>query len=276
MFNTIGAQISIDYRLTGLHFTLAAACASANMAMSRALDLIRYGNCNMALTGGVDAPLCPTAFTAWLAMRILSDSPDPQRCCLPFHRGRKGFSMGEGAAFFLFEEREHARRRGARIYAEVLGYGENSDAVHLTHSDPQREAEAIRMALDDAGIGPDQVDYINAHGTATQVNDANETQAIKLAFGKRAFGVPVSSTKSVVGHTMGASGAIELLAVLGAFEHQALPPTANLDDPDPACDLDYVPCQPRPARVDHAVSQSFAFGGANSVLVLRRYEESSE
>ena len=273
MFNAIGAEISIGFRLTGLHFTLAAACASSNMAMTRALDLIRYGREDVVLTGGSDDTLCPTAFSAWIAMRILDASPVPQRCCLPFHRERKGFSMGEGAAMFVFEELERARARGAKIHAEVIGYGENSDAVHITRSDPDRQAEAIRLALADAGISAEDVDYINAHGTATKVNDANETRAIKLALGEHAARVPISSTKSVVGHTMGASGAIELVAVLGAFKHQTAPPTANLDDPDPECDLDYVPCEPRRAKIDCALSQSFAFGGANSVLALRRYEE---
>jgi len=274
MFNSIGAQISLCFGLTGPHFTLAAACSSANMAMTRALDLIRYGREDMVLSGGADMPLCPTVFAAWVAMRILASSPDPQRCCLPFHRERKGFSLGEGAAMFLFEELEHARARGAKIYAEFAGYGENSDAVHITRSDPKREAETIRMALDDAGISPDDVDYINAHGTATRVNDANETQAIKLALGDHAYRVPISSTKSVVGHTMGASGAVELVTVLCALQRQIAPPTANLDDPDPECDLDFVPNEARPAKIDNVLTQSFAFGGANSVLAFRRFEES--
>jgi 3-oxoacyl-(acyl-carrier-protein) synthase len=263
------------YKLTGPHMTVAAACASSNMAMSRALDMVRYGRRPMVLTGGADMPLCPTVLTAWAAMRILADSEDPQRACLPFHRRRNGFSLGEGAAMFLFEDLEHARGRGARIYAEVAGYGENSDALHITRSDPEREAACIAEALRDAGVTPDQVGYINAHGTATKVNDANETEAIKIAFGERAYRVPISSTKSVVGHTMGASGAIELAAVLGAIRNQVAPPTANLDSPDPKCDLDFVPCSPKPARIECALSNSFAFGGANSVLVVRRMEESA-
>ena len=275
MFNAVGAEISIGFRLVGPHSTLAAACASANMAMSRAFDLVRYGRQDRVLTGGVDMPLCATVFTGWAAMRILDPSPDPQHCCLPFHRERRGFSLGEGAAMFLFEDMEQARARGAKVYGEVCGYGENSDAVHLTRSDPERQAEAIRMALDDARIGPADVDYINAHGTATHVNDVHETQAIKIALGDEARRVPISSTKSVIGHTMGASGALELVAVLGALRAQTAPPTANLDDPDPECDLDYVPLEARPVKINVVLSNSFAFGGANSVMVFRRDEESA-
>ena len=275
MFNAVGAEISIGFRLVGPHWTLAAACASANMAMSRAFDLVRYGRQDQVLTGGVDTPLCPSVFAGWSAMRILDPSPDPQHCCLPFHRERRGFSLGEGAALFLFEDFETARARGATIYAEVRGFGENSDAVHLTRSDPERQAKSIRMALADARIEPADVDYINAHGTGTQVNDVHETEAIKIALGDHARRVPISSTKSVIGHTMGASGALELVAVLGALRHQVAPPTAHLDDPDPECDLDYVPLEARPAKIDTVLSNSFAFGGANSVLVYRRVEESA-
>ena len=275
MFNAIGAQISISYKLIGPHWTLAAACASANMAMSRAFDQVRYGRQEATLTGGVDAPVCPSIFAAWAAMRILDPSPDPQRCCLPFHRQRRGFSLSEGAAFYVFERLERAVERGARVYAEVLGYGETSDAVHLTRSDPERQAEAIAMAMADAELAPKDVDYINAHGTGTRVNDVNESKAIRLALGESADRVLVSSTKSVIGHAMGASGALELAAVLGALERQVAPPTAHLDDADPECDLDFVPCEARAAKIDVALSNSFAFGGANSTLVFRRFEEFS-
>ncbi len=273
MFNTISAHLAIDFGLTGPQFTLAAACASANMAMSRAVDQIRLGKVDVMLTGGTEVPICASAFGSWVAMRVLSPATDPQTCCRPFHRQRSGLSVAEGAAMFVFEEREHAIKRGAKIYAEVAGYGESNDASHMTQPNAQQQAQAIRYALHDAGCRPEDIDYINAHGTATDLNDLTETESIKLAFGEHAHRVAISSSKSVFGHALGASGALELLAILGAFQHQVLPPTANLDDPDPRCDLDYVPCVPRKAKVDIAISNSFAFGGANSVIVLKRHHQ---
>ncbi|HRU06349.1 MAG TPA: beta-ketoacyl-[acyl-carrier-protein] synthase family protein [Candidatus Brocadiia bacterium] len=275
MFNSIAAEISLAFHLTGAQFTVAAACASANMAMARAVDLIRLGRETTVLTGGADMPLTTSCIAAWNAMRILATSPDPQRCCLPFHRQRTGFSLAEGAALFVFEEMEHAQRRGAAILAEVAGCGENCDAIHITRPDAARQADCIRLALKDAGVQPDQVDYINAHGTGTDANDATETEAIKMALGSHAKRVLISSTKSVIGHAMGASGALELVAVIAALQRQTAPPTANLDEADPACDLDYVPLKPRPAPLRIVLSNSFAFGGANSVLVLRRFEENN-
>lgn len=270
MFNSISAHLSIELHLRGPQMNVAAACASANIAMSRAFDQIHYGGAPWILTGGAEMPLCATVFSSWVAMRVLSRSSDPQACCLPFHRQRSGLVLAEGAAMFVFEEFEHARRRGAQIYGEILGYGENSDASHITFPDAATQAQAIHLALQASACRAEDIDYVNAHGTGTDANDLSETQAMKAAFGAHAAKLRISSTKSVLGHALGASGALELPAVLGAFKHQVVPPTANLTDIDPRCDLDYVPCQPKPARVETAISSSFAFGGANSVLVLRR------
>jgi len=275
MFNSISAQIAICFKLRGPQMTLASACASANMAMSRAVDLIRSGSIKQMVTGGVEMPLCRTVISAWAAMRVCSNATDKEQCSLPFHKRRAGLALAEGSAMFVFEELESALSRGARIYAEVLGYGENNDGTHITQPDANSQAEAIVQALRDADLKPEDIDYINAHGTGTELNDSCETEAIKRAFGHMAPRVPISSTKSVLGHGLGASGALELPAILGAFENQLLPPTANLDEIDPRCDLDYVPCSPRRAQVGKAISNSFAFGGANSVLVLGRCAPSS-
>jgi len=272
MFNSISAHLGIDYKLRGPQCTIASACASSNMAMSRAVDLIKFGRQSAVLTGGVEMPLCRTVLAAWSAMRVCSNSRDPESCSLPFDRRRTGIALAEGSAMYVFESLEHAIRRGAKIYAEVLGYGENNDATHITQPSPTSQAAAINAALDDAGVTVDQVDYINAHGTGTELNDVCESEAIKMALGAKAFEVAISSTKSVFGHALGASGAIELPAIIGAFQHQMVPPTVNLLELDPRCGLDYVPCAARKQKVKIALSNSFAFGGSNSVLVLRHFE----
>ena len=271
MFNSISAQVGIDFKLRGPQMTMASACASANMAMSRAVDVIRFGRIKQMITGGVEMPLCRTVLSGWAAMRVCSTATDKDKCCLPFHKRRSGLSLAEGSAMFLFEELESALSRGARIYAEVLGYGENNDGTHMTQPDSTSQASAIQQALNDAGLKPEDIQYINAHGTGTELNDICESEAIKKAFGKQSSSVAVSSTKSVIGHGLGASGALELPAILGAFENQQLPPTANLDEIDPRCELDYVPCKPREAQVKAAISNSFAFGGSNSVIVLSQF-----
>jgi 3-oxoacyl-[acyl-carrier-protein] synthase II len=269
MFNSISAHIGIEFKLHGPQMTVASACASANMAMSRAIDMIRSGRSTMVLTGGVEMPLCRTVLSGWAAMRVCSTATDKEKCCLPFHKKRSGLALAEGAGIFLFEELNSALDRGAKIYAEVLGYGENNDGSHMTQPDSSSQAKCILSALQDSNIHPNQVDYVNAHGTGTELNDICESEAIKKAFGDHALKLAVSSTKSVIGHGLGASGALELPAILGAFQYQELPPTANLDEVDPRCTLDYVPLKSRKSEVNVAISNSFAFGGSNSVLVLK-------
>lgn len=273
MFNTITNRITIKYKLLGQHYTIASACASSSHALGMATMMIRSGMENMILAGGADSPLSPGIFGAWIHLGILSPDPDAPRAFRPFDRNRNGLVLSEGAAMLVLEELEHAKSREARIYAEIVGYGATSDATHLTNPNPDGQARAINLALRNAELGHSDIDYINAHGTATILNDPVETQAIKLAFGKRAYEIPVSSTKSMTGHPMGSSGAMELIACIQAIRHNRLPPTINLDEPDTLCDLDYVPKVSRSCHVDVALSNSFAFGGSNSVLVVKRFVE---
>lgn len=273
MFNVMSSEVSIRHHLTGTQHVVAAACASSTFAMTEAFEAIRTGREDVAVAGGADAPLVRSMFSAWIQLRVLAHHSDPARASRPFDRRRNGFVIGEGSGMLVFEELEHARARGAKIYAEIIGHGAASDATHITKPDVTGQASAIRRALDFAGIRPADVDYINAHGTGTLLNDLTETQAIKQVFGKQAWHVPISSTKSVIGHTMGASGALELVASILAIKHQALPPTVNQEEPDPECDLDYVPNTSRPARVRVVLKNSFAFGGANCVLVIRAFED---
>lgn len=273
MFNCIASRISIEYHLTGGHHVVSAACSSSSLAMVEAFNAIRTGGEEMVLTGGCDSPLTPSTFGAWVNLRILSKHPDPARASRPFDKDRDGLVLAEGAAMLLFEGVRHARDRGAHVYAEVIGYGTSSDATHITNPSAEGQAKAIRGALRCAGIGTDEVDYINAHGTSTVLNDRTETRAIKLAFPERAADIPVSSTKSVIGHAMGASGALGLVASVLALKHQTVPPTVNLDNPGPDCDLDYVPHTARPTRLRVVLCNSFGFGGANSVIAVRSFEE---
>jgi 3-oxoacyl-[acyl-carrier-protein] synthase II len=271
MYSTLASQISIAYHLTGGHHVVAAACASGTLAMAEAYQAIRSGGEEVVLTGGVDSPLNRSTYGGWMNLRALSRNPDPARASRPFDRRRDGFVLAEGAGILIFEELERARARGAKIYGEIIGEGASSDATHLTQPDVQGQALAIRRALNDAGIEPEEVDYINAHGTGTPLNDPVETAAIKAALGEHARRVPISSTKSVIGHAMGASGALELIACFLAIQHQVVPPTVNLEEPDPECDLDYVPLQARPHPVRTVLSNSFAFGGSNAVLAVRAF-----
>jgi nodulation protein E len=223
------------------------------------------------LAGGSDAPVTYGVIRSWEAMRVLApENGDAPRACRPFSADRQGIVIGEGAAILLLEEYESAKKRGARIYAELAGYGANSDASHITQPTVEGPAKAMRLALADAQMRPDEIDYINAHGTGTKANDAVETKAIKVVFGEGAKKVPVNSTKSMHGHVMGASGAIELVAAIEAMQQGVVPPTANYSQPDPQCDLDYVPNEARELQVRAALSNSFAFGGMNAVLVIKR------
>jgi len=225
------------------------------------------------LAGGTDAPITFGMLRAWESVRVLaSGDGNPSRACRPFSADREGMVIGEGAGIFVLEELAHAQRRGAKIYAEIAGYGASSDANHITQPSVAGPARAVRLALDEARVNPEEVDYINAHGTGTRLNDVTETQVIKEVFKDHARRLVISSTKSMHGHTMGATGAIELVATVMAIEQGVIPPTANYTQPDPECDLDYVPNQAREKNVRVAISNSFAFGGLNAVLLVRRFE----
>ncbi|MGN6705033.1 MAG: beta-ketoacyl-[acyl-carrier-protein] synthase family protein [Rhodanobacter sp.] len=265
MTNASASQISIAYGLRGPTFAVASACASANHAIIQAAQMIRYGMADAAITGGTEACLTYGALRAWEAMRVLADDT-----CRPFSANRRGLVLGEGAAIFVLESLEHARARGATILAELAGSGMTADATDIVMPSADGAASAMRQALDDAGLASQDVDYINAHGTGTQANDVTETRAIRLAFGAQADRLAVSSTKSMHGHALGASGALELVAAIGALRENVVPPTANLDVVDPACDLDYVPNVAREMPVRAVLSNSFAFGGLNAVLALKR------
>ncbi len=266
-------QAAIVTGARGANMAVSTACSSANNAMGYAFSLIRLGMLDLCVTGGTEAPLQAATLGAFNNVRALSTNNDePYTACRPFDVKRDGFVMGEGAGLVIFEELEHARRRGARIYAEVAGFGQSCDAQHMTQLDPEgiEPARALRMALDDAGLDPEDVDYINAHGTSTPINDPTETRIIKRVFGDRAYKIPVSSSKSMFGHLIGASGGVELIATLLGMEQDFIPPTINLHDPDPECDLDYVPNQARQGKIDVAVLNSFGFGGKNAILAVRR------
>jgi nodulation protein E len=263
MTNAAASQISIRHGLRGPAFVVASACASSNHAISQAVQLIRGGIADVVLAGGTEACLSYGALRAWEAMRVLADDT-----CRPFSAGRRGLVLGEGAAVFVLESRAHAEARGAAMLARLAGFGMSADAGDIVAPDAAGASRAMAQALDDAGLAPQDIDYINAHGTGTLANDGTETRAIHATFGAHATRLAVSSTKSMHGHGLGAAGALELVAVLGAVADGVLPPTVNFDRPDPECDLDYVPNQPRVARVHAALSNSFAFGGLNAVLAV--------
>ena len=265
MTNASASQISIAHGLQGPTYAVASACASANHAIIQAAQMIRFGLADAAVTGGTEACLSYSALRAWEAMRVLSDDT-----CRPFSANRRGLVLGEGAGIFVLESLEHARARGATLLAELAGTGMSADASDIVMPSAGGAAAAMRQALAEAEWNPEDVDYINAHGTGTQANDVTETRAIRLAFGAHADKLAVSSTKSMHGHALGASGALELVAVISALGDGVVPPTANLDQPDPACDLDYVPNVARAMPLRAALSNSFAFGGLNAVLALKR------
>jgi 3-oxoacyl-[acyl-carrier-protein] synthase II len=273
MFNSLSSNLSIQYKLSGSHFTVAAACASGAVALGEAFRRIRYGEDTVVLAGGADAPICGSVLGGWSNLRVLSRNPDPTRACRPFDSARDGLVISEAAAMLVLEDAEHARQRGARVYGEIAGYGATSDASHLTAPDPDGQAQAIERALSSAGLVPEDVDYVNAHGTSTKLNDEAETRALRMAFGTHADRVAVSANKSMLGHTMGASGALELISTLLTLRDGVIPPTINYDTPDPVCNLDYVPGNARLRDVRVAIKNSFAFGGENAVLVVRQPEE---
>ena len=266
MPNAPASQISLEFGLRGPVFAVASACASSNHALGQALMLLQTGNADVALAGGVEACITVGTVKAWEAMRVMADDT-----CRPFSKGRRGLVLGEGAGVFVLETLEHAQARGAQILAEFIGAGMSADAADIVMPDASGAARAMRAALNQGGLAPEGVDYINAHGTGTAANDATETRAIRALFGAHADVLAVSSTKSMHGHALGGGGAIELVAVLGALTQGVLAPTINYQEADPDCDLNVVPntAQERPVRA--ALSNSFAFGGLNAVLALRRW-----
>lgn len=260
------SHVSIELGITGPSFGVTGACATSNHALAQALALVRSGMVDVAVAGGAEACLSVGTLRAWEAMRILADDT-----CRPFCKQRRGLVLGEGAGMVVLEDYEHARARGAEILAEFAGAGMSADAGDIVLPSADGAAQAIAAALRDAGLDPADVDYINAHGTATPANDPTETKAIHKVFGERAKQVAVSSTKSVHGHALGAAGALEIIAALGALREGVIPPTANFIDPDPECDLDYVPNVAREAPVRAVLSNAFAFGGLNAVVALKRF-----
>jgi nodulation protein E len=266
MSNAGASHISMEFGLHGPAYTFSTACSSSAHAIGNALWMVRSGAAPLAIVGGSEAPLFLGGLKAWEAMRVVS--PDT---CRPFSANRSGMVLGEGAAMLIIEPLERALARGATPLAEIIGFGMSADACHVTQPSAEGAARAMRSALRDAGLAPEQVGYINAHGTATEANDRMETTAIHAVFGGHAASLPVSSTKSMHGHTLGAAGAIEAVATVLALRNGILPPTANYTQPDPQCDLDVIPNQARAAQVEVALSQSFAFGGLNAVLAFRAW-----
>ncbi len=272
MNNASAGHIATAHGFSGPDLTYSCACSSSSVAIGEAFRQIRHGYADVMIAGGAEAELTFGFFKAWEAMKILAipDRADPSASCRPFAKNRTGLVLGEGAAAVVLEEREAALRRGASIYAEFIGYGSSNDHAHITKPSVEGQSHAMALALDDAGLTAADVDYVNAHGTGTALNDVTETLAIKKVFGQRAYQVPVSSTKSMHGHLLGAAGAVEFVISLLAIHHQAAPPTANLEVPDPECDLDYVPGKGRDQKIRCVMSNSFAFGGTNAVLIARR------
>ncbi|HXG76705.1 MAG TPA: beta-ketoacyl-ACP synthase II [Gaiellaceae bacterium] len=277
--NMAAAWVSMELGTRGPLATETTACAASNMALGDGLDAIRLGRADVMFCGGTEAPVTRVGIAGFSAMRALSQrNDDPKRGSRPFDADRDGFVMGEAGAMLVLEELEHARRRGAKIYAELLGYGVSSDAAHVTEPDPTGEnpARAMEMAFADAGIAPEQVEYVNAHGTSTPLGDPAETRVLKRALGEEhAYRTPVSSTKGATGHCLGAAGAVEAIFTIFAVQRGVLPPTINYETPDPECDLDYIPNEARRSPISIGVSNSFGFGGHNACVVFRRWDESS-
>jgi 3-oxoacyl-[acyl-carrier-protein] synthase II len=272
--NLASGQISMRFGMKGPNSCVCTACATGNHAIGDSFRLIQRGEADAMLAGGAEAVITPLTIGGFSAMKALSTRNDePTRASRPFDKDRDGFVMGEGAGIMVLESMEHARRRNARIYAELIGYGMSADAYHITVPALDGAVRSMRLALQDAKVEPSEVNYINAHGTSTPVGDLNETQAIKEVFGEHARALPVSSTKSMTGHLLGAAGGIESVITVLTIARGMLPPTINHDTPDPECDLDYVPNTARPAEVRYALTNSFGFGGTNATLLFKRCEE---
>jgi 3-oxoacyl-[acyl-carrier-protein] synthase II len=274
--NMAAASVAMAFHLRGPNTTVTTACAASTHTLGDATRIIQHGDADVMLAGGSEASLCEVGISAFNSIRALSTRNDaPEKASRPFDRDRDGFVPGEGAGTLVLESVEHAINRGARIYGEVLGFALTCDAFHQVAPDETGEApaQAIKLALRDAGVEPKEVDYVNAHGTSTQLNDAGETKALKLALGEDAYKVAISSTKSMIGHLLGAAGAVEAIATLLTINRGLIHPTINYENPDPECDLDYVPNTARRKDVRVAISNGFGFGGHNAVVVLKKYEE---
>jgi 3-oxoacyl-[acyl-carrier-protein] synthase II len=276
IINLAAGQVSIRFGAKGPNLATCTACSASAHAVGDSFEIIRRGDADAMIAGGSEAAITPMSVGGFAAMRAMSTrNDDPDHACRPFDRDRDGFIIGEGSGIVILEEREFALRRGARIYAEVVGYGMSGDAYHITAptEDGSGAVRVMDMALRKANVAPQQVGYINAHGTSTPHNDRIETMAIKKLFGEHAYKLAISSTKSMTGHLLGAAGGLEGGITALAIRHQVIPPTINYDTPDPECDLDYVPNQKRAAKIDYALSNSFGFGGTNGALLFKRYDE---
>jgi 3-oxoacyl-[acyl-carrier-protein] synthase II len=273
--NEASGQVAIEYGVKGPNLCIVTACATGNHSIGEACRAIQHGDADAIIAGGVEATITPLAVGGFNAMKALSTrNAEPERASRPFDRDRDGFVMGEGGAVTILEELEHARKRGAKIYAELVGYGYTGDAYHLAAPDPDGDgaARCMQMALRDAKLSSTEVDYINAHGTSTELNDITETVAVKRVFGDHARKLPISSTKSVTGHLLGAAGSTEAVFSVLAIRDKIIPPTMNYENPDPRCDLDYVPNVAREAEVKVVLSNAFGFGGTNAALIFKRFE----
>jgi 3-oxoacyl-[acyl-carrier-protein] synthase II len=271
--NMGSGQLSIILGAKGPNTTPVTACATGSHAIGDSFRMIQRGDADVMVCGGAEATIRPTGMAGFCSMRAMSTRNDePEKASRPFDTGRDGFVMGEGAGVLILESLEHAQKRGAHIYAEVIGYGLSGDAHHMTDPDPDGAARCMKMAIRDAGISTEDVNYINAHGTSTPAGDKSETEAIKKALGEHAYKVAVSSTKSMTGHLLGAAGGVEAVICGLALKNQTIPPTINLENQDPECDLDYVPNEPRKAELDVVMSNSFGFGGHNATVILKKYE----
>lgn len=274
MIPNMGAgQIAMVLDARGINETVVTACASGTNAIGNAFKVIQRGDADIIITGGTEAAITPMAIAGFSSMKALSTNPDPSKASRPFDKDRDGFVMGEGAGILVIEELEHAVRRGAKIYAEIVGYGASCDAYHMTSPDPDGKGAAVAMelAIADAGITCNEIDYINAHGTSTDYNDKFETRAIKNVFGESAYNISVSSTKSMTGHLLGAAGGIEGVILALTLKNDIIPPTINYNNPDEECDLDYVPNKSISRTVNYGMSNSFGFGGHNAVIVMKKY-----
>ena len=275
IINLAAGHVSIRFGAKGPNLATCTACTASAHAIGESFEIIRRGDADTMIAGGSEMAITPMGVGGFAAMRALSTRNDePTRASRPFDKDRDGFVIGEGAGIVILEELETAKARGAQIYCEVVGYGLSSDAYHLTGQPPDADGavRSMQMALRKAGITPDKVDYINAHGTSTPINDPTETLAVKRTFGEHAHKLVMSSTKSMTGHLLGAAGGLEAGITALAVRHQIAPPTANLDNPDPACDLDYAPHTARPMTINYALSNSFGFGGTNGTLLVKRYD----
>ncbi|NMO96481.1 beta-ketoacyl-ACP synthase II [Paenibacillus lemnae] len=270
--NMASGQMSINLGAKGPNTTQVTACATGTHSIGDSMRIIQRGDADVMVCGGAEATIRPTGMAGFCSMRAMSTRNDePEKASRPFDTGRDGFIMGEGAGVLILESLEHAEKRGAKIYAEVIGYGLSADAFHITEPDPDGAARCMKMAIRDAGIQPEDVDYINAHGTSTPVGDRSETLGVKKALGDHAYKVAVSSTKSMTGHLLGAAGGVEALICALTLRNQTIAPTINLENQDPECDLDYVPNVPRKADLDIVMSNSFGFGGHNATIILKKY-----